>query len=305
MTTAPDSIPGSITVRELAERYIAVRMIDAKPVTVGNFRRAIKRLNLHYHRDVAVSELTDQLIAEHLHWLLNHQKLRPAGINSSHRAYLLSLWRYAVDCGLLDNLPRVRKLKELRHVPDSWTTAELRQLIDATSIFTGRMWPAPVPLDAFWRALILVAYWTALRVGTLLQIRQQDMDADSGWLYVQPEASKNRQGKRCRLGADAVDAVRAIQYPRRDLLFPWPYCRETLFFHFRQLQRAAGLAESQLANQRFHKIRRTAATLAAVNAGMPAAIALLDHSGPEVTKRYLDPTKLPGCDATQFLPPIG
>jgi integrase len=73
--------------------------------------------------------------------------------------------------------------------------------------------------------------------------------------------------------------------------------------HFRQILQLADVAPShrRTMNQT-HKWRRTVATLAAAHGGLTAAVALLGHSGPEMTRRYIDPTKLPGHDATQFLP---
>ncbi len=130
------------------------------------------------------------------------------------------------------------------------------------------------------------------------------MNLATGWLYVRPENQKNRRGKKFRVGQDAIAAIGEIVELRRELLFDWPYRREALSRHFRKLQTAAGLPESPLSNGRFHKMRRTSATMAMVHSGMPAAIALLDHSGPEVTKRYLDPSKMPGTDATAFLPSL-
>jgi integrase len=53
-----------------------------------------------------------------------------------------------------------------------------------------------------------------------------------------------------------------------------------------------------------HKWRRTVATLAASRGGLAAAVALLGHSAPEMTLRYIDPTKLPGNDATELLPAL-
>ena len=297
--------PSTLTLVELSEKYIHRHMAGAKPGTVARFRLAFRRLRRHFCHDIAVAELTDELVADHFRWLTDDQKLRPASINSSHRAYILAVWRFAMDQGLLDRAPRVKKLPELRHSPDSWTVRQVRDLVDATRIFRGRAWPGRVPLDAYWRALLLVAYWTALRLGSLLTLRMDDVDLDTGWLYVRPDNSKNRRGKRCRIGADAVAAVAAISRPTRELLFEWPHNGATIHNHFRRLQRAAGIPDSPLRAQRFHKMRRTAATLAAVRSGLAAAVALLDHSGPEVTKRYLDPSKLPGCDATEYLPMIG
>jgi HEPN domain-containing protein len=51
-----------------------------------------------------------------------------------------------------------------------------------------------------------------------------------------------------------------------------------------------------------HKLRRSVATIIAASRGISAASELLGHSNSEITRRYVDPSKLPGKDATQFLP---
>src|SRR5690606_9377990 len=52
----------------------------------------------------------------------------------------------------------------------------------------------------------------------------------------------------------------------------------------------------------FHKLRRSVATITAVNRGLAAASELLGHSSIEVTRRYVDPSRLPGSDFTEVLP---
>ena len=299
---APDAT--EITFKQLAEQYVNARLITASKATVARFRRAFVRMYRHFGRDLAVAEITAEVLGQHFRWLMQDQKLTASSINSSHRAYLLSVWRYAMDEGLIDRIRPVPKLKELRHEPDSWDVGEVRRLVEATSILEGHEWPGVVPQDKYWRALILTAYWTGLRLGSLLKLRMADVDMTTGWIYVRPESAKNRHGKRLRVGADALQAIRDIASPARELLFPWPIATETIFRRFRDIQKAAGLPDSALKLQRFHKLRRTTATHAAIHGGLASAVALLDHAGPEVTKRYLDPSKMPGCDATAFLPAL-
>lgn len=301
----PLPLPAEGTLRWLfATTYVSQRMLDATEGAVYQGHLVMRRLHAHYGRDITLAELDDALVTDHFAWLKRDQRLRATSINSIHRATILAVWRFAVDQGLKDRDPRNRKLKELRHEPDSWDVADVGKLVDATRTFAGRPWPGVVPLDAFWRALLLVEWWTGLRIGSLLQIQQDHVSLQTGWLYVPPQSAKNAHGKKYRLGDDAVAALKGIWRPRRELLFAWPYQRRMVWRHFRQLQQAAGLPDSQLANSRFHKMRRTVATQAAISSGLPAAIALLDHSGREVTRRYLDPSKMPGSDATEYLPQL-
>src|SRR5690606_38218978 len=53
-----------------------------------------------------------------------------------------------------------------------------------------------------------------------------------------------------------------------------------------------------------HLIRRTVATLIASKHGMGAAGTLLGHSGPAVTARYVDPSRLPATDLRDSLPSL-
>jgi len=299
LPTPPDG-----SVRHLfLTRYAPERMLDCTPRTVAACTRCVERLYEHYGRDVMLNELTDSLAADHFRWLKADRGLQHSSINSTHRATLFAVWRFAVEIGLKDRDPRIRKLKELHHEPDSWDLDEVNRLLAATSIFAGSQWPGVVPRDAFWRALLLVEWWTALRLSSILQIKRANLNRETGWLYIDPSTAKNRRGKKLRLGDDALEAIAAIWEPDRELLFPWPLRRGAVWRHFRRLQKAAGLPDNcPLSTRRFHKLRRTVATYAAVHAGMPAAIALLDHSGPEITRRYLDPSKLAGTDATLFLP---
>lgn len=303
---ASDPIPAPApgTLRHFWEAvYRPQRMLDATDEHIDQARRVLRRLRTHYGRDVRLDELTDDLAADHFAWLRD-QGLSAVSINSAHRATIFAAWRYAVELGRVDRDPRIRKLKEHRHAPDAWELADVRQLLDATSVMNGRHWLGPVDLGAFWRALLWVEYYTGVRRRTLFAIRQADVDLETGRIYLRPETMKNRQGQRTRIGADALEAVSAIWQPTRELLFPWPYRIETIWDHFRKIQKAAGIPDSALSKGRFHKLRRTTATHAAINAGLPAAIALMGHSGADVTRRYIDPSKMPGTDPTEFLPSL-
>lgn len=301
----PAPEPG--TLRHFFETvHLPQRMLDVCPTHVAHARRSLVRLHDHYMRDILVSELTDALAADHLNWLRTVRGLRASSTNNAHRSILFTMWRHAYDLGLVPQLPRVKKLREQQHEPDSWDTAELSRLLAATSCMRDRhKWRGCVPADKWWRALILVAWWTGLRASSLLRIQSADVDLDSRWLYAAPGAMKTRNGKRFRLGQDAIDAVRDISQPPRKLLFEFPYRREALWRQFRSIQAAAGLPHNGRPVSRLHKLRRSVCTQAAVHGGLPAAVALLGHSTPTVTiTRYLDPSKMPGADATEFLPKL-
>ncbi|MGC4004689.1 MAG: site-specific integrase [Pirellulales bacterium] len=151
---------------------------------------------------------------------------------------------------------------------------------------------------------MLVAYWTGLRRSSLCKLHCRDVDLKTGWLNVPGDKMKNRRGKRFRLGADAIKALQGIWSAERKYLFPFPSTRH-FFRQLGRVMRALGVAPStRRTATMMHKMRRTVATLAAAKRGLAAACDLLGHGTVEVTKRYIDTSKLPGHDATEFLPTI-
>lgn len=283
--------------------YRPQRLISAAPVTLVSARSTFRFLREWRGSDVLLHEQNDALAADFFEWLL--QGGRRAVTVNGHRAQWFCVWRLAHERGVVNVEPKVRKLPEQIDEPDAWTHEEAAALIAATSALAG--WPpiVGIPADPFFRALFLVAWWAALRRGSLLALRQSDVDLSSGWLSVPGASMKNRLGRRYRLGPDALDALRAIWEPRREFIFPWPWKLNRIYDYFDEVLRAAGVAPSTRRSMtKLHKWRRTVATTAAVERGMAAATALLNQSGPEVTRRYVDASKLPGNDATQFLPAL-
>lgn len=303
MEPLPEAEVGTFR-RFYEEKYRPQRMIDVSRKHLEDMDRAVRYLHEHYQRDISLRDITDNTFASHFAWLQNVKGLSNVTINS-HRGILFAVWRHAYDRREVSELPRLKKLRIERNEPDSWNPAELAQLIKATDVMKShRRWSGPIPAEKWWSAFLLVAYWTGLRAGSLRTIQLKDVDIASRFIYIQPRNMKTRRGKRFRIGSDAATALGEIMDPPRDLLFPFAFGRRALWGQFRKIQKAAGLAHNGRSMSRLHKLRRSVATQAAVNAGMAAAIALLDHSGPEVTKRYLDPSKLPGADATKFLPAL-
>jgi integrase len=296
----PQAEPG--TVRHFFETvYRPQELLGATDLTAKDYLRTLRLLRTMFGHDVLVSELSDQLAADFFSQILR-KGVQPVTVNG-HRARLFALWRLAHERGLVPVAPKVKKLKQHVDEPDAWSYDEAQRIVDAASQL-DRPPIAGIPAGRFWKALLLLGWWTALRRRSLLRIRRVDVDLQAGWLHVPPDNVKNRHGKRFRLGPDAIQAIRDIWTPARELLFPMSDSNlQRMGEDFNAILRLAGIPKSRRRSMtQLHKWRRTVATMAAVNSGLPAAVALLGHSGPEITRRYIDPTRLPGNDATAFLP---
>lgn len=102
------------------------------------------------------------------------------------------------------------------------------------------------------------------------------------------------------LHPDTVAVIRRMLLPKRTLVFDFAQSQGTLSDHFRRLVRDAGLRSTH--KDGFHKLRRTALTLAeSVQPG--AATRLAGHSSPELTrKHYLDPRQLKQAEVVDLIP---
>lgn len=80
---------------------------------------------------------------------------------------------------------------------------------------------AGVPRRHWWRAILLLAWTTGLRTGSLLRMKVRDIDRDGRQLRIRGEHRPP-----IALTDETIAAIDAIAEPARDLLFPWPGSRE-------------------------------------------------------------------------------
>ncbi|OHB68839.1 MAG: hypothetical protein A2V70_03510 [Planctomycetes bacterium RBG_13_63_9] len=107
----------------------------------------------------------------------------------------------------------------------------------------------------WWRAVILVAYNTGMRPGTLFQIWWEMLDGHV--LRIPPSVIKGRHGRLVWLNDPALEAIEPLRRPS-GLVFrwaDWPAGETTLKKHRYRQQRAAGVADLSL-----YGLRRTFAT---------------------------------------------
>ena len=169
-----------------------------------------------------------------------------------------------------------------QRAPLAWSIDELQRLLDACDRMPGQL--GSIPWPAYWRALILVAYDSAERIGALMQLEWHWLQGE--WLHVRAEARKSRRRDMVyRLSPETLAALEAIRSPRRPLIFPWPLGKTYLWKKFGEVLKLAGLDSGP--KSKFHRLRRTTASHYAAAGG--DATQLLGHSDPRVTQKYLDP----------------
>lgn len=280
--------------------YLPEALAHAGEKHRGKMKFLIALLKRCFGRDILLQELSGSIVAAFVSWRSNEAG---PGTVMRERGCILSIWRYAHDLGQAPPPCRVPKIRVPREQPDAWSLDEVRRIIDAASrLKAGPMCGVPAP--KYWKAILLVCWYTGLRRGALLKIKPSYLELDQRWLYVPAGCMKNFVGKRYRLGQDAVDALREIYDPTRSEVFGEPATNCRLNEQFQMILELAKVPPSRHFLNHFHKLRRTVATHTAVKMGLAAASALLGHGTGDLLKHYIDPTFTVGNDSTEWLPPL-
>jgi len=278
-----------VTLTEWAERYILAR--DLSDFYVRDVRRVIGWF-VAWNIEQRLDHLTD----DHLNqWAkqLKREGKNPKTIKM-RLSTVKSVWRDAFMAGECQTEPRrVVKIKCPRSMPVAWTHEELRRLLDAAA--TVPLWfkRTGIRKAAFWRAFILVAYDSALRLNDLESLRREQIQTGGRIIITQHKTGTLHS---VRLRPETLAAIKQLEPwdapGRGDVIFWWGAGRSEFFRQFRRLLLSAGLTSSYGLTRR---LRRSSAT--AAEAVQPGIASLhLGHSpesGNLAHRHYLDPRLLP------------
>ena len=125
------------------------------------------------------------------------------------RSALLSLWRGAVEAGYLESPPtRIRQIKVPAKAPRAWTLPELQKVLAIAGNLRGKVNGSSILRRNFWRAFILVAYFSGLRFADLRSLRWENISS-RGTITVTME--KTGDLLRCQLPSDVQGALALIR----------------------------------------------------------------------------------------------
>ncbi len=294
-STPPDETTLSSFYRDW---YLPNRLSDARAKTKEAYATAVKHWRL-LTGDPPVKAVTSETIARFRDALSKMRGLKPATSMSvnSVRSYL-RMAQVLLDklgppgrgnrdgLGILSVVPWAKPPREIERIPQTVTLEQLSACLRATETMRVPV-VAGISAPSWWRALLLVAWGTGLRIGTILSIRVDEIDWMGRRLVLPAERFKSRRPMVVHLNPPALHALRAIQ-GERELVFPWTD-REYRFTFYRQLHRlqlAAGLAKGQWFGM--HRIRKTIASLLWESSPAAAQYAM-GHASADVTrKHYVD-----------------
>lgn len=259
--------------------------------TIEQMENAIRQLEKQHGRKIAISEISGKFILKHLQYL--RAKNRAAGTIRTRRNYFKSLWTDAFSKGMNTNNPLaeiVPRVPEPKLKPRAWSLLQLdKMLAQAEKVDThGRHWFGP----NCWKALILLIYYTGLRISASLKLKLSDLQDDV--LVVPPRIQKDEEEMLITLPPELIQLLKKLPRPSyirhgrkiEEMLIPWPWSLQgaaaKLTCH---IIKPAGLPNSP--KLKFHAIRRTVATVVSAVKGKEVASEMLGHSSVKVTERYI------------------
>ena len=190
--------------------------------------------------------------------------------------------------GLLEVVPWTRPVKEPRRRPRPASEATVGPIYQATA---AARFPdlAYVSAADWWKALIVAAYTTGCRRGSLLALLQADVEWEARQIRL--EADDDKAGEE-RLKPISLLLMQHLFRIRTDhaLMFPFPHSPTTWYRQWHRLQDAAGLRrESHI---KFHQLKAACGTALARAGGSPWAIQQrLDHSTLRTSRFYINPSQ--------------
>lgn len=262
--------------------------------------------------DVPIREVTAQHVA-HFRDTLGQQRgwlterLSPTTVNNKLRIIRYVLRnagppgpRYEGAADVLDRVPWVRPPRNRERPIRVLTDEELSALHDAADRMDRPEIDGVAAAD-WWRALLVFAFYTGLRRGTIFGLEWTDLDEARKVMTIPGDRMKAGRDHVVPVNAIVLDHLNTIKGNGR-LLFAWPYSANSGYFGrlFRRLWAVAGLPPEKGAG--LHYFRKTLATRLAQHASLGAAKLAPGHAADDVTRRHYVQAVGPVAEALNRIP---
>ncbi|MEX2140577.1 MAG: tyrosine-type recombinase/integrase [Pirellulales bacterium] len=225
-----------------------------------------------------------------------------ATVNKELRC-LRAMLRKAHRWGYLPALPEFDFLKEPGKHP-TYVTPEhfalLYQACDVAKLPEAQGYTA----GEWWRGLLMAAYMTGWRIGSLLALRWEDIDLKKGTALSRAADNKGRRDQFIPLHPVVIEHLQTVKSFAAHV-FPWDRDRRRLYVEFWKLQVAAKVQPVGKGRYGFHDLRRGFATMNADKLTPDALQALMQHKDYQTTQRYISMARqLNPAIASLYVPPV-
>ncbi len=286
---------GKLTLCSLFEtHYLRLRLADATEGSIDRYRITLRRWRL-ITGDSPLAEITRDLLATFRDVLaasagvVTYRRMSPTTIQG-HLSNIQTLLEFAGppgprrrDClGLIDRPPWIKPPQRQLRIPSIVSVDHLNAVyLSAPCMDTPH--DLPFKAAAWWRGVLVLAYFTGLRAGTLFALRMEWIDWAKRRITIPPQAMKARRPHLAYLHPVALEHLRTIRSDR-ELVFPLPWVRRQFWIHLRKLERFAAIPPRDYFG--LQALRRTAGTKVAEKSGPEVAVLFLGHAPQGVTMRH-------------------
>jgi integrase len=278
----------------LEQIYIPLKQISKHTETL--YKITISEFGKSLGHEPTLEDLEELKVAK---FLAKRVRERQPATAAKDRSQIRAMWELAARRKMVEAWPTINLVRVPERVPEAWLSDEMILILKSAAM--ERASYDEVPAALWWKAIILVCYDTGERIGPIVSLKWQDVRGKS-ILY----SAENRKGRRRDIlrpiSDETAAALSAIRFGRSpdDLVFPFPRSKSYLWRRLEIILKRAGLPSSR--SCKFHKIRKTTASYAEA-AGLSAQ-AILDHSDPKTTRKYLDPRIVVQRSAPDVLPKV-
>jgi integrase len=207
----------------------------------------------------------------------------PATVNKELR-HLRAVFRKATKWGALPRCPEVEFLRERKKLATFVSPEVFAQIY---AIAGKAVEPDGHTAGDWWRALLVTAYMTGWRIGSLLALRWADVDLEAGTALSRAEDNKGGRDQLIDLHPLAVEHLKKLKGFKL-LVFNWPNDRRGLYEEWHRLQGLAEVVREDGRPYGFHDLRRAFATMNADRLTADALQLLMQHKDYQTTQRYIN-----------------
>ena len=266
--------------RETLQSYLKYAP-DLAPRTVRRMGHDVNRFEVCFGTDLDIAGIGPEMFAEFRRWGLE-RPLSPTSIESNVST-ILTILRHARRFKLLVELPdRGRSLRRPPPKIEQPTIDDIQKLYAVAHV---AKWPRRIHVTPaiFWRAWIVVSYFTALRLSDMLRLDWSMLSEEDGTLTVDAE----KTGKRHEIPIHPVlFAHLKMMHGPLDRIFPVGTSLNQLRRELRRMSEAAGVRYAS--PQMFRRLAATEWERARHGAGQYIQGSTLRNS----SRFYIDTTEL-------------
>ncbi len=259
----------------------APRTMEEAEISLNHFERIVKPVRMFA---LGAGHLDSYVAARRQETNHRGEPISPATINKELR-HIRAAVRKAKRWNYLSYMLEFEFLREPGKLPTYITPehfAAVYQACDQAEYPNDQ----PYPAGDWWRGILITAYLTGWRIGSLLALKREDVNLDDGTVISRWGDNKGKRDQIVPLHPLVIEHLRKLA-AFEPKMFPWHRRRGKVFEQFGLIQAAAGVKPAGKDRYGFHDIRRAFATMNADRMTGDALQALMQHKSYTTTQKYI------------------